>query len=146
MEVGPGNLNETLVTESVTEASFDGAMNNCPSTGANGQSLFFCSGNSTFTVGPASGGTEVGTYVNGPGDNQFWDYHLYALGPAPTYTTFDVLSAYAQNWSCTQTCSQTYSACGMPLSGEFTITATFTHSSINGTPVTIVSITEDNSQ
>ncbi len=129
IQVGPGNMNGAAVTESVS----NGATNRCP-TGV----AAACSGNSTFTVGPTSGGTYYGNSIPGAGSNQFQDEHIVR-------NTGDVLAGYSANYSCTQTCSQIYSACSQPV-GSFTITRTYTHSSISGTPVTQITVTTTSTQ
>lgn len=116
MQVGPGNTNGALVTENVS----NGATNTCP-TGV----AAACSGNSTFTVGPTSVGTYYGNSIPGAGSNQFQDEHI-------VYSSGDVLASYGATYSCTQTCSQIYSACSKQV-GSFTITRKYTHSSISGT-------------
>ena len=123
MQVGPGNTNGAAVTENVSNS-----QTACPAGVA-----FGCSGNATFTVGPSPGGTYFGTQVSGAGNNQFQDEH--AVG-----SSIDRLGNTGVN-SCTETCSQTYSACNKQI-GSFTITRTYTHSSISGTPVTLVTITK----
>lgn len=123
MMVGPGNTDGFKVAESVTNGT-----NNCPN---NISSV--CSGSSVFTVNPSSGGgSSFGIWtIPGNGDNQFLDEHAFVsyqdlLGGGP---------------SCTQTCAQTYSACGKSI-GNFTITSAYAPDSINGTSVTRITITK----
>jgi hypothetical protein len=130
MQVGPGDgYNGQTITESV----YSGFNNNCPASVG-----YTCSGNSTWTIGPTAGGTYQGTFVPGAGNNQFQDTHL-----ARSMTDLlDGTSLPPASYSCTQACGQTYTACNQQV-GTFTITRTFTHSMINGTPVTLVTVTKN---
>jgi hypothetical protein len=127
MQVASGSLNGSLVTESLT------GTNSCPAGVANA-----CVGGSTFTVGPGSpyngAGTVFGTSYSGAGNNQFLDQHTFT-------SSGDVLSGQTSAYSCQQTCTQTYSACGTSIGG-FNLTYTFTHSSLSGTPVTSIGVTK----
>jgi len=130
LTLGPGSpasYNGASVSENFT----DGPPGGCPSpiTPAS-----MCVGNSQFKAGPGSVATYYGNTSPSTGNGQFLDKH-------GTITFADVLSAKAPDYSCKQTCTQTYSACGKQI-GSFTITFTFTHSSIDGTPVTQVSAGE----
>jgi hypothetical protein len=124
MQVGTG-MNGAAVTESIS----NGSTNTCPTGFINA-----CAGGITFTVGPTSGGYSFGAPYSGNGNNQFEGEHAYVNGS-------DVLSGQSADYSCTQTCAQTYSACNKPI-GNFTLTWAFLHDSISGTPVTRVTVTK----
>ncbi len=76
----------------------------------------------------------MGTYYDASGNGQFQDLH-------GTVTSGDKLSSQAPNYSCSLTCTQTYSACGKQI-GSFTLTFDFLHSSIGATTVTQVTASE----
>jgi hypothetical protein len=136
MQVGPGSLDGSTVTENVT-AGVNGCSGYNLSSPSGTAALPVCVGNAMFSVGPGgynSGGAEFGINYPGSGSNQFLDAHLYAA-------SWDLLWRYAPGTTCTVTCSQTYSACGVPIGG-FTITEQFTHSSFMGNSVTDIAVTK----
>lgn len=127
MLVGPStsNFNGAQITESVTTNFV--LQQTCPSP------VFFnsCSGSDTFTIG--NGGSLFGV-TKLPATNTFYDLHSY----------LDTISSLddAHINSCTTGCSQTYSCNGVVIGG-FTIIRNFTKDTIQGTPVTRVSVTKE---
>lgn len=127
MVVGPatGNFNQVPITESVSTNFV--LQQTCaePPFPTN-----MCSGSDTFIVG--DGGSDFG--VNKfPAANTFYDFH-------ETGDTRNLLVVANQN-SCTVGCSQTYS-CNGRLIGSFTIIRNFTKDTIQGTPVTRVTVSK----
>jgi hypothetical protein len=90
----------------------------------------FCTDTSTFTVG--EGGEVFGVQFPAT-QNIFYDRHT-------TTATFSALHQAGQE-SCQVVCQQTYS-CGGQVIGTFTVTRTFQKDTIQGTPVTRVTITK----
>jgi hypothetical protein len=133
MQVAPGSLNGSSVKEAYTDGT-----NSCvgPPPGNAVIVPLVCSGNATFGVGPGfsynNAGTVDGTSYSGASDNQFLDQH--------TLTSIsDVLSGQSEDYSCYQTCNQTYSACGVPI-GSFTTQFIFQHYVLDTTPVTVMTV------
>jgi hypothetical protein len=127
MQVGSG-MNGASVYESLSGTNY------CPSGFSSA-----CNGMGTpFIVGPGSSynasGYSFGAPYSGSGNNQFLDEHYFV-------DTVDDLAGQISTYSCTQVCTQTYSACNKPI-GTFTVTYTFQHSSISGTAVTSVGVTK----
>ena len=129
MQVNPAtksdgtNWNGTQITEDVNVNNID----TCPA------SVQACHGRDTFTVG-TGGGTTFGQPFSAQ-DNIFWDEHVRAASTsllnAPGVTTT----------SCTMVCSQTYQCNGHTI-GSFTIVYGLSTGTIDGTPVTNVSVTK----
>jgi len=127
MQVGPGNMNGAVVSELAgASTSYTCPVNPNPTS---------FSGN--FTVGPGNplnaSGSYLGTLYSGSGNNQFLDRNSFSFN-------YDFLSGQSANYSCTATWPHTFSACNKTI-GSFTVTTTFTHSSMFGTPVTLVGST-----
>jgi hypothetical protein len=124
---GPSTYNGATVTE-----AFSNTTTTCPA----GTQFATCSGSGTFTAGPVNnqGNTLQGTPEPSTGNGQFLDEH--ASG-----TSSDILAGQGANYSCTVTCTQTYTSCNQTI-GTFTLTKTLTHGSINGTSVTSISAAE----
>ena len=85
---------------------------------------------SLFTVGQPAfwEGVQFGSF-----DNTFYDEHVI-------YLNFDVLGSTNVS-SCQATATQVYTCDGKQI-GTFTITNTYTHGSLSGTPVTNISTTK----
>lgn len=141
LTVGPGSpasYNGAAVKETITNGPV--LCTNPPSTSQIISQGLVCVGNSTFTVGPGSYAIFYGTDSPVTANGQFWDKH-------GTITGYDVLGGQSANFSCQISCIQSYSACNKPLqtnngTNSYTLTFTFNHSSIGGTPVTVVSAGE----
>ncbi len=142
---GTGNVARVAVAPSganwdglnIIEAVSGPVTNTCPATFPHA-----CSGNSTFTI--AEGYQPVVTENNvlvpvGPllvgTHNEFFDQYTAT-------SVFSLLDVSGGGSSCAQTCSQQYTnACGQQILTH-TFTMTFTKSTINGTNVTLVSVTD----
>jgi len=126
--------------QSVTEAASTGGTNTCPS----GFPTNVCSGNTTFTIGagyqPAvkegTNTVDVGPLLVGT-TNEFFDQYSVTSSES-------LLDANGGGSSCQITCSQQYfNACTTPQQlGDHTFTYTFTKSTISGTKVTLVTVSE----
>jgi hypothetical protein len=121
------------VTESLSQTS-----NNCPQGLTNPGP---CNGNSTFTIGGASGGS--GVIAQQPAmQNRFYDFHTSRS------RTVSFLHDAGRNPAgldaCEAVCRQDYACDGVPI-GTHTITRRFHKGSFNGRDVTIIDVTkEDN--
>jgi hypothetical protein len=97
-----------------------------------------CSGSSTFTVGGASGHSNVNP-VQPAMRNRFYDFHTSRS------RTVSFLHDPTRNptgmHSCETVCQQLYSCNGMPV-GMHTITRRFSKSTFNGRNVTIINVTK----
>ncbi len=99
-----------------------------------------CSGWGGFQVGVnQSNRTSYGYPIPAlpiPGNSSFYDAHVLV-------STSDLLAGQAPNYSCWYACTQTYVCADGTAIGSFAVTRTLTHSTINGTPVTKVTIAKD---
>jgi hypothetical protein len=132
MLIGLGPGAGTSYDGSTVTESFSNIATTCPA----GAQYATCAGNTTWTVAPVNnqGQTIGGTPAPSAGDGQFLDEHA-------AISTSDILAGQGANYSCMVTCTQTYTSCGQTI-GTFTLQKQFTHSSINGTAVTQVTVTE----
>jgi hypothetical protein len=122
MKVGASAVFDGVtIVEAVSETS-----NSCPASFGNQ-----CAGSSSFTVG-AGGSTFGQTFP--AATNTFYDQHA-------STSASSALDAAGIN-SCSSSCKQVYSCGGTPI-GTFTINRSFTKGTIQGTPVTNVTVTKN---
>jgi hypothetical protein len=130
MQVSPAtrsdgsNWNGTVITENVVLDNINTCPSNIPVNNVSG---------GTFTVGGGQG-THYG--VAAPATNDvYWDWHVRGS------TTSWLNAPGVTQSSCTQAYSQSYFCDGTQI-GSFYIVYSFSRSTINGTPVTLVSVTK----
>jgi hypothetical protein len=97
-----------------------------------------CSGSSTFTVGGASGGSNVSP-VQPAVRNRFYDFHT-SRSRTVSFLHDPTRNPAGMN-SCETVCQQLYSCNGLPV-GMHTITRRFSKSIFNRRNVTIVNVTK----
>jgi hypothetical protein len=97
-----------------------------------------CSGSSTFTVGGASGRSNVNP-VQPAMRNRFYDFHT-SRSRTVSFLHDPTRNPTGMN-SCETVCQQLYSCNGMPV-GMHTITRRFSKSTFNGRNVTIINVTK----
>ena len=98
-----------------------------------------CAGDSTFTVGAASGGSNV-IPVQPAMRNRFYDFHT-TRSRTISFLHDPTRNPTGMN-SCESVCQQLYSCNGLPV-GMHTITRRFIKSTFNGQPVTIINVTKE---
>jgi hypothetical protein len=131
MLAGPaGNFNGIPISESISTSFV--LQQTCPAP------VFpnVCTGSSTFIVGNGVTSTDPVsgfTVVKPPVPNTFYDFHT-------TLANSSLLDDAHIN-SCTTGCIQTYSCNGLNI-GTFTVIRTFTKDTIQGTPVTRMSVSK----